>query len=280
MAVPARLVIAALALGAFSFAAVAVALRPDAVPAPPVAEAPDAPTLAPDVTIAGARGPFRLADEIGRTVVLQFAPADSVEAWAALAEAHAHFEAAGAVVLGVATRGIAPESPFAVGQDPDARAAAAFGYTGRPLAVVVDALGRVRGHASPRDAAALYALAAPVLLEADALASPAEAEILRAASTVLVDLRPDAQRRAEGAFPYALVADAAALTARDLPADLGVPLVFVGPDAEAAAARARAWGYGDVEVLGEAGVGDLEPFADEPAPRPPAALPTGPVVRG
>ena len=274
MAAPARLLLAALALGAFSFAAVAVALRPDAAP---MAVTPQEPTPAPDVTIAGQRGPFRLADARGHAVVLQFAPADSVEAWAALAEAHAHFEAAGAVVLGVSTHGDAPESPFDVGQDLGARAAAAFGYTGRPLAVVVDAAGRVRGHATPRDAASLYALAAPVLVEADAPASPAEAERLRAASTVLVDLRPETQRRAEGVFEYALVADADRLTARDLPADLGVPLVFVGPGADAVAALARTWGYDDVQVLAEAGVAGMAPFPEAPPTPSPHAEP---VVRG
>ncbi len=275
MAAPARLLAVALSLGALSFVAVGVAFRPDAAPAMPAVEAP---TPAPDVTIAGARGPFRLADARGRTVVLQFAPADSVEAWAALAEAHADFVAVGAVVLGVATRGDAPESPFAVASDPGARAAEAFGYTGRPLAVVVDGAGRVRGHANPRDAAALYALVAPVLLEADAPVSPAEAEHLRAASTVLVDVRTDAERRAEGAFPYALVADADALQARDLPADLGVALVFVGAAADAAAERARSWGYADVEVIGDAGLSPTEPF--EAAPARPEAPSTGPVVRG
>lgn len=275
MAVSARLFVLALATGALSFAAVAVAFRPEAVP---VATAPPVPVPAPDVTIAGARGPFRLADERGRPVVLQFAPADSVEAWAALAEAYAHFEAVGAVVLGVTTRGAAPESPFAVGQDLDAAAAEAFGYTGRPLAVIVDATGRVRGRATPRGAADLYALAAPVLVEASAPASPAEAEHLRRASTVLVDLRPEAQRRAEGAFPYALVVDGASLDASDLPADLGLPLVFVGPDADAAAARAQTWGYQDVEVVGDAGRLDVMP--DAPAAPAPDVEPAAPQVRG
>lgn len=252
-----RLLLAAVATGALSFAAVYVTARPDAAPAL---------GPAPDVAFDGPDGRFRLADERGRPVVLQFAPADSVEAWAVLAEAYAHLEAVGAVVLGVATSGDAPESPYAVGHDPGAHAAEAFGYDGRPLAVVVDAGGRLRGHASPRDVAALYALAAPVLVESDGVG----------AESVVVDLRPAAQRDAEGRLPRAVVAAPDALTAADLPADLAVPIVVVGPDAEAVAVRVRAWGYPDVEVLGDAGLLDAEPMAEPP----PANAPARPSVRG
>jgi peroxiredoxin len=248
------LLFAAVATGALSFAAVYVTARPDA-----------APTLgpAPDVAFDGPDGRFRLADERGHPVVLQFAPADSLEAWAVLAEAYAHLEAVGAVVLGVATAGDAPESPFAVGHDPGAHAAEAFGYDGRPLTVVVDATGRLRGHASPRDAAAVYALAAPVLLETEAAGL----------ESVTLDLRPADQRAAEGRLPRAIVSAPDALTAADLPADLAVPLVVVGPDAEAVAARVREWGYPDVQVLGDAGVLDDEPLVEplvEDAPARPS----------
>ncbi len=251
-----RLLLLAAASGALSFAAVYVTARPDA-----------APTLgpAPDVAFDSPDGPFRLADERGRPVVLQFAPADSVEAWAVLAEAYAQLEAVGALVVGVATSGDAPESPFAVGLDPGAQAAEAFGYDGRPLAVVVDAGGRVRGHASPRDAAALYALAAPVLVEGAATG----------AESVTLDVRPTDQRVAEGALAHAIVASPAALTAADLPADLAVAIVVVGPDAEAVAARVRGWGYPDVQVAAEAGAMDLAPEPVEPS-----GTPARPSVRG
>ncbi|HEX8385293.1 MAG TPA: redoxin domain-containing protein, partial [Rubricoccaceae bacterium] len=66
---------------------------------------------APDVTVQTASGAFRLSDARGRQVVLQFAPADSVEAWAALAAASADLEAEGALVIGVSTDGTPPESP-------------------------------------------------------------------------------------------------------------------------------------------------------------------------
>ncbi len=253
-----RLLFAAVGTGALSFAAVYVTARPDAVPST---------GPAPDVAFDGPDGRFRLADERGRPVVLQFAPADSVEAWAVLAEAYAHLEAVGAVVLGVATSGDAPESPYAVGHDPGAHAAEAFGYDGRPLTVVVDAGGQLRGNASPRDVAALFALAAPVLVEAG----------VAGVESVTLDLRPAAQRAAEGRLPHAVVSTPDALTAADLPADLAVPIVVVGPDAEAVAARVRDWGYPDVQVVGDAGV------LDAPSDMPPVVqpqTPERPSVRG
>jgi len=255
-----RLLLLAAGSGLLSLAAVYVSSRPAGPAASPTGPAPD-------VSFDGPRGTFRLADERGRPVVLQFAPADSVEAWAVLAEAYAHLEAVGALVVGVATSGDAPESPFDVGRDPGAEAAEAFGYDGRPLAVVVDAGGRLRGHASPRDVAALYALAAPVLVEVDGAA----------VESVMLDLRPAAQRDAEGPLPRAIVASADALSAADLPADLAVPIVVVGPGAEAVAGRVRAWGYPDVQILGDAGVTD-EPSVASPALEPVA--PPRPSVRG
>lgn len=239
------------------------------------------PTQAPDVTIAGIHGPFRLNAMRGRPVVLQFAPADSLDAWAALADAHRDLEASGAVVFGVATDGLAPDSPYAVGSDPDGIAALAFGYHGAPLAVVVDPSGRVRGHVAPRQASDLYALTAPVLVEmedAGGVTSPAEAAALRRASTVLVDLRPDALRRAEGDLPYALVADPAALAPADLPADLAVPIVLVGPAAEGLAASVEGWGYGDVHVIADADGLLLDPTA--PAIPDPIPTPRRQTVRG
>lgn len=242
---------------------------------------PEAMAEAPDVTIAGARGPFHLGAMRGRPVVLQFAPADSLDAWAALADAHRNLEASGAVVFGVATDGLAPESPYNVGTDPDGKAATAFGYRGAPLAVVIDPSGRIRGHVAPRHASDLYALTAPVLVEmedARGVTSPAEAAALRRASTVIVDLRPHALRRAEGALPYALVADPATLAAIDLPADLALPIVLVGPAAEGLAASVVGWGYGDVQVIADADGLLLDPAAP-PIPDPPPA-PRRRTVRG
>ena len=69
-------------------------------------------------------------------------------------------------MIGVATDGTPPESPFRTARD-RRRAAAAFGYIGVPLAVIIDRAGVLRGLAAPRHADDLFALAAPVLLESD-----------------------------------------------------------------------------------------------------------------
>ena len=244
--------------------------------------APGAPAVggpAPDVTIETAAGPLHLADARGRRLVVQFAPADSVEAWAALAAASADLAAEGALVVGVSTDGPPPESPFQTGRDVHG-AAAAFGYTGVPLAVVIDGAGTLRGLTAPRHADDLFALAAPVLLEGDAsvsLAPPVVGAALDAdgverlvrGGAALIDLRPAGLRAAEGAVPFALVCPPARLAADVLPADVGAVVVLLGPAAPAAAEQAAAWGYRNVHVVADASAlaaGPAAPPATRSAP--------------
>lgn len=214
----------------------------------------------PDVTVATSTGPFRLAAAHGRDVVIQFAPADSVEAWATLAAAAADLEAEGALVIGVSTDGTPPESPFRTATDVDGTAAAAFGYVGVPLAVIVDRSGVLRGIAAPRQADDLFALAAPVLLESDGLGAepvPVVGTALDAdgvdrlvrGGAALIDLRDDALRAAEGPVRYALVCPPGRLAADVLPADVGAPVVLLGAGAADAAAQAAGWGYANVHVV-------------------------------
>ena len=217
---------------------------------------------APDVAVETATGPLRLADVRGQRLVIQFAPADSVEAWAALADAAADLTAEGAVVVGVSTDGPPPESPYRVATDPHG-AAAAFGYTGVPIAVVIDGAGTLRGLTAPRHADDLFALAAPVLLEAEtgvSIAPPVVGAALDAdgvdrlvrGGAALIDLRPADLRALEGLVPYALVCSPARLAADVLPADVGAPVVLLGPGAVDAAAQAAAWGYANVHVVPDA----------------------------
>ena len=216
----------------------------------PGASAPgtsDGPTPAPRVAVPTADGPVELAALQGRPVVIQFAPADDAQAWAALADALGDLEAAGATVLSVT-----------VGGD-QAEAARAFGYRGAPMAVVVDGEGTIRGRAAPASGDALFALAGPVLAEADVAKTVSwqGAETLGglvAAGGVVVttDAAPGQP---------SLVIDPDLFSAQDLPADLGTPLAFVGDGAAGHAASAAGWGYVAVFVAGADGA--LSPVEGE-----------------
>ena len=235
----------------------------------------------PDVTVATSAGPFRLAAAHGRDVVIQFAPADSVEAWATLASAAADLEAEGALVIGVSTDGPPPESPFRTATDAGGTAAAVFGYVGVPLAVVIDRSGVLRGIAAPRQADDLFALAAPVLLEGDGVGAepvPVLGTALDAdgvdrlvrGGAALIDLRGDAERAAEGPVRYALVCPPGRLAADVLPADVGAPVVLLGAGAAQAAEQAAGWGYANVHVVLDASGLTMGPAVSTPldAPRP------------
>lgn len=212
--------------------------------------------LAPDLRLSGPEGGFHLAEARGKAVVFLFAPSESA-AWAGLREAAPDLEAGGALVVGVAPG--EASSPAAPGlrpyTDPEGVAAAGAGYGGEALALVVGPDGRVRGRMEgPKGAADFYALAAPALLEMESDAppvaatdGPAEADPERVRELVrsgaaLFDLRPIEQALREGAIPHAARVTGP-LVPSALPANLAVPVVFIGPDAEASAMRAQAWGY-------------------------------------
>ena len=205
---------------------------------------------APLVAVPTADGPVDLAALAGRPVVIQFAPAGDAAAWAALDDALGDLEAAGATVLAVTVDGA------------QAEAAAAFGYRGVPLAVVVDAEGTVRGRTRPASGDALFALASPVLAEAD-VASTVE---WRGADTVAALVAAGGVVVAAESVPGvpALLIDPDLFSAQDLPADLGTPLAFVGHAAAASAASAAGWGY--VSVFTADARGALTPVAAELPP--------------
>ena len=231
----------------------ACAPEPAPEPAPPPSHgwAP-----APHVAVPTADGPVDLTTLAGSPVVIQFAPAGDA-AWAALDDALQDLEAAGATVLAVTVDGA------------EAEAAAAFGYAGVPLAVVVDGEGTVRGRTRPASGDALFAMAGPVLAEAD-VARTVEwrgAETLDAlvqAGGVVV-----AAHEEPAPVAHALRVDSDLFSAQDLPADLGTPLAFVGHGAAVRAASAAGWGYVSVFVADDAGaltpvVGELPRGLDRP----------------
>ena len=232
---------------------------------PPEADGPTR-EAAPRVTLPTADGPVDLASLVGRPVVLHFATADDDDAWASLADALADLEAAGAAVVAVTVDGA------------EDKAARAFGYDGTALAVVVDGEGTVRGRMTPRSGDDLFALAGPVLAEVD-LASTVSWEgadtldALIEAGGVVVDV----SEAGDPVLDADLHIAADTLAARDLPADLGTPLAFVGPDAAEAAERATRWGYAAVFVADAAG--DLAPVEPELIPETDRPIRTG-GVRG
>jgi peroxiredoxin/rhodanese-related sulfurtransferase len=82
--------------------------------------------------------------------------------------------------------------------------------------------------------------------------SPSEAGRLFHTGAMVVDLRTEPVRSAEGSIPYALPLSLAELDASALPANLAAPVLFVGSDddeARAAAHRAARWGYGHARPL-------------------------------
>lgn len=210
---------------------------------------------APHVAVPTADGPVDLTALAGSPVVIQFAAAGDAGAWAALDDAVHDLEAAGATVLTVTVDGAETE------------AATAFGYAGVPLAVVVDGEGTVRGRTHPDTGDALFAMAGPVLAEADVAATvewrgAETVDALVQSGGVVVSAEP-----VPGA--PALLIDPDAFSAQDLPADLGTPLAFVGHAAAASAASAAGWGYVSVFVAGAGGAltpvaGELPPGLDEP----------------
>ena len=208
---------------------------------------------APAVTLESTEGPVSLAALHGRPVVVHLADPAAAAAWAAFEDAAADLEASGAVVVAV---------PVA---DPRAEGPAALGYDGSPLAVVVDGEGAVRARLAPTSGDALFAAAAPVLAEYDLAQTVAwpgadTVEDLVRAGGVVVDLGTGAPAA------HALRAGLDSLSAETLPADLGTPLAFVGPDAAEAARRAVGWGYAAVYAVDAAGrMGAVEP----PRPTPP-----------
>lgn len=241
----------------------------------------------------GPGGTFSLADAEGRAVVLQFGPADS-DAWVALEEAHADLEAAGALVVGAVTEGSAASLrlPFAMVSDPDGEVAISYGFTGRPLVVVIDAEGRLRSRSeSVESTDQFFDLAASALLEADELdapyapasetrepvdVSPEEVADLVRDGAALLDLRTDVELEREGAIANALHIAPEAVSPDVLPVNALTPIIFAGADGPRIALDAIFWGFHSVYVIEDASAladPDAELLAPEADDVPPSRLP-------
>lgn len=236
----------------------------------------------------GPGGTFSLADAKGRPVILQFGPANA-EVWAALEDAHLDLEAAGALVVGAVTEG-SPSSlrlPFATVADSGAVVASSYGYTGKPLVVVIDADGRLRSRAeSVQTTDAYFSLASGPLLEAETLdaplapasetiepiaATPADVERLVREGAALLDLRPEADRLRDGPIPFALICAVENFAPEVLPMNALVPVILAGPKVAGLAEDALLWGYREVYIVEQASA-LADPEAEEltlPEPEPP-----------
>ena len=260
---------------------VAACGAPDAPPAPDAVPS-DAPALAPDLVVPTAEEAVRLQDHRGRVLVMQLAAADA-PAWEALADAALDLETEGAALLGIVTEGRvdAASLPYPVRHADDLGWARALGFTGEPLTLVVGPSGRLRGQGADATADEIVMLAAPVLLEQEPAPAPAAPEALTVAAVermvrggaALIDVRPEGAPLAD-AFAVPL----ARLAPELLPLDLGTPIVFVGPDAAEAAARAAGWGHLETHAFPDpTGLEIAAPIDERPAYDPRDDLPR---VRG
>ena len=255
------------------------------------AEAPE-PQRAPDIAWTHDGADVTLASLRGRTVLLHFADAAS-PTWSDLDDAFPDLDAEGATVVGIVTDD-GPSAAHAFATTHGDELATLFGVGNDPTAIVVGPEGWVRGRQLVADADAFFALAAPVLLEADgagttvSVPEPGAARLdaeslasLARAGAALIDVRPDDAREADGRVPLALPCPLEDLSPRELPADLASTLVFLGPEAGTAADRAVGWGYSSVIVLTDAAPyidADAEPVERAPQPLAPMSRPR--TVRG
>lgn len=234
---------------------------------------------APAWVMTGPGGEFSLEDASGRPVVLQFGAADA-DAWAALEAAQPDLEAAGALVVGAVTEGALSSLrlPFAAVADSGGVIAQTYGYIGQPLVVVIDAEGRLRSRAeNVATTDQFFDLAANALLEADDVdaplesaselrvpmpVAPAEVDDLVREGAALLDVRPEGDLERDGPIPFALVCPVEAFAPEVLPMNALVPIILAGPNADALALDAIAWGYREVYTLSDASV-LADPDADE-----------------
>jgi peroxiredoxin len=250
---------------------------------PPTAEAPDTEAVparpaAPDFTLAGPDGEFRLDQHRGKVVLLTFWASWSEPSLAALDTAAVlATELAGDdfVAVGVSQdeRGIDALREWAADSVSGNRVALTllsdsahvvarqYGNVEMlPTTVIVDREGRLHSrHVGMLSTEALLELVAPALIESGdgrprEVVSGAEVRALEvgqvqdlvAAGAALLDVRAGAERVTGGALAHAQRRPLSALERDDLPANLAGPIVFLGAtlaEAQEAADRAARWGY-------------------------------------
>ena len=241
------------------------------------------PEIDRDLVLPTAEERVRLADHRGDVLVFQVASAGDADAWSALDDAYPDLAAEGATVMAIVMDGRRDEaSPYPVRHAENHDWARSMGYEGAPMAVVIGPAGRLRGRSFEATGDDLILLAAPVLLESEDAAPVTDAPPTLTAESVESLVRSGAALidvRAEGApLANAVAIPLDRLRAEVLPPDLGIAIVFVGPDAEAATALAESWGHEAVYALPDAfGLEELTPEEALPTYDPRDDLPR---VRG
>jgi peroxiredoxin len=258
----------------------------DAPPPPgPAAEAaPEtlatpAPPQAPDFTLAGPDGEFRLDQQRGRVVLITFWASWSEPSVAALDTAAvlaAELAGDDFVAVGVSQdeHGLAALTAWAADSVSGNRIAVTllsdsahvvarrYGDVEMlPTTVVIDREGRLRArHVGVLSSDALLDLVAPALIESAAGAAsagdlpkpgvrsiaPADVARMVASGAALLDVREVGAAGDARLLAHARHRPLPALEREDLPANLAAPIVFLGAtlaEAQEAAARAARWGY-------------------------------------
>ncbi len=236
-----------------------------------------------DFTLPGIEGDFTLSDHEGEVVVLNFWATwnePSVQGMDALNEVHSELGADGISVVGVSedeggletvqdwaeNHGIA----YTLLADASKSVAQQFGdIEFLPTTIIIDRQGLIREqHTGILTHDELLDLLGPILIEEDeplsALPqnsagdgpqslSPLDVHILVGEGAMLVDIRPHGTVKETGTALDAEHHPFHALIPQDLPANFGVPVIFLGDGGGdqpmRAAERAMDWGYASVYVV-------------------------------
>lgn len=243
----------------------------------------DLPDVLPahDFSLPGLGGEFTLSAHRGEVVVLNFWATwnePSIDGMEAMDRVHAELGADGIAVVGIAQdeggldvlRDWADAHGVAYPLVADASRSVARQYGEielLPTTIIIDRHGLIRErHTGILTHDELLDLLGPILIEEDeplsglpaqevSLApqplSPMEVHRLVGDGAMLVDVRSRREVEATGLALYAEHLPLHAMVSQDLPANLGVPVIFLGEseDALLAAVRAREWGYFSVYIV-------------------------------
>lgn len=257
-----------------------------------------------DFSLPGVSGDFSLSDHRGEIVVLNFWATWnelSVEGMDAVNQVHAELGSDGIAVVGIAQdeggldviRDWAGDHSigYPLVADASQTVARQFGEIELlPTTVIIDRQGMIREqHTGILTHDELLDLLGPILIEEDAplsdlpaliegegplFLSPLDVHVLVSQGAMLVDVRSRREVEATGTALDAEHCPLFALAPQDLPANLGVAVIFLGneggEEAQNAADRAIDWGYPSVYVV-QGGLAawqaaglPTEPLAPEP----------------
>lgn len=257
---------------------------------------------APDFSLPGLQGEFSLADQRGKVVVLNFWATWnelSVGGMSALDSVQTELGADGIAIVGIAqdkdgldlVTDWAADNTVGYPLVADASQAVAREYGDielLPTTIIVDREGFIRErHTGILTHDELLDLIGPILIEEEEplselpsvtegqgprQLSPVDVHALVANGAMLIDIRSLHELEETGTAASAEHHPLQVLVPQDLPANFGVPIIFLGDEngdlAKTAAERALDWGYASVYVV----AGGLTAWRA-------AGLPIGPLVR-